>query len=148
MGWFAGGKTIIPAEAGATFSLRLVANQDADEIAELFTTFVLDIAPETVTTTVGIRSGSNPALTPFDSSEIAAAMRAYAVGWGEEAVRSRAGGSLPIIATFQQELDAPFVLMPFGLDDNRHAPDEHFLLSHLRRGVKTAVYYCHFLAEV
>ncbi|MCA9971220.1 MAG: dipeptidase [Anaerolineales bacterium] len=141
------GKTIIPAEASAAFSLRLVANQDAEEIGELFTAYVLDLAPDTVHVSVDVRSGSNAAVTPFDSAEIMAAVRAYTLGWGVEPVRSRMGGSLPIIATLQQALGAPFVLMPFGLDDNRHAPDEHFHLAHLRRGVKTAVYFYHFLAE-
>lgn len=142
-----GDKTIIPAEAGAKISMRLVANQDADEIAELFTEYVTSIAPETVRVQVTIHAGANAAVTPFDSAEIAAAMRAYKVAWGAEAVRSRAGGSLPIVVTLQRELGIPFVLMPFGLDDNRHSPNEHYHLSHFTRGIATAIHYYHYLAE-
>ncbi|MEZ4645608.1 MAG: dipeptidase [Chloroflexota bacterium] len=143
-----GDKTIIPAKACAKVSMRLVANQDADEIAELFTEYVTNLAPDTVHVQVIIHTGANAAVTPFDSSEIAAAMRAYKVAWGAEAVRSRAGGSLPIIATMQQELGIPFVLMPFGLDDNRHAPNEHYHLSHFARGINTAIHYYHYLTEL
>ncbi len=143
-----GDKTIIPAEAGAKISMRLVADQDADEIAELLTSYISNIAPETVHVSVKVIAGANAAVTPFDSMEIAAAMRAYTLGWGAEPVRSRAGGSLPIVATFQQELGAPFVLMPFGLDDNRHSPNEHYLLDHFIRGITTAIHYCHYLAEI
>lgn len=143
-----GDKTIIPAEAGAKISMRLVTNQDADEIAELFTAHVLNSMPETVRVSVQVGAGANAAVTPFDSMEIAAAVRAYSLAWGAEPVRSRAGGSLPIIATFQQELGIPFVLMPFGLDDNRHSPNEHYHLSHFSRGIETAVHYYHYLAEI
>ncbi len=142
-----GDKTIIPATATAKVSMRLVANQDADEIAELFTAHILNEAPETVRVAVKVTSGCNAAITPFDSLEIAAAVRAYTLGWGAEPVRSRAGGSLPILATFQQELGVPFVLMPFGLDDNRHSPNEHYRLDHFSRGIATAVHYYHYLAE-
>lgn len=143
-----GGKTIIPAEAGAKVSLRLVANQDADEVAELFTEYVTSLAPDTVRVYVTIHAAANAAVTPFDSAEIAAAMRAYNIAWGAKAVRSRIGGSLPIIVTFQQILGIPFVLMPFGLDDNRHSPNEHYHLSHFYRGIDTAIHYYYYLAEV
>jgi acetylornithine deacetylase/succinyl-diaminopimelate desuccinylase-like protein len=143
-----GDKTIISAEATAKISMRLVAEQDAEEIAELFAAHILDIAPETVHVSVRVVAGANAAITPFDSMEIAAAMRAYTLGWGVEPVRSRVGGSLPIVATLQQLLDAPFVLMPFGLDDNRHGPNEHYLLEHFSRGIATAVHYYQYLAEI
>ncbi len=141
-----GFKTIIPAEAGAKISMRLVENQDAEKIARQFTQFVKQLAPPTVKVEVTVQAGANAAVTPYDSAGIQAAFQAYEAGWGARPLLSRGGGSLPIVDTFQQLLGAPFVLMPFGLDDNRHSPNEHYHLSHLQKGMATAVYFYHYLA--
>ena len=142
-----GSKTVLPAEAGAKITMRLVAQQDPAHIAQLFQEYVLSLAPPTVTVKVTAGAGSAAAVTPYDSPQIEAAFRAYEVGWGAKPLLSRAGGSLPIIAAFQRELDIPFVLMPFGLDDNRHSPNEHYHLSHFYKGIETAVHYYLFLGE-
>ncbi|MCP5099250.1 MAG: dipeptidase [Chloroflexi bacterium] len=142
-----GFKTIIPATAGAKVSMRLVENQDAAKIGEQFMTFVKTLVSNAVHVSVTLQAGADAAVTPFDSKEIKAAIRAYEVGWQATPVLSRGGGSLPIVATFQQELNVPFVLMPFGLDDNRHSPNEHYHLDHFYKGIDTAVYYYHFLAN-
>ena len=147
-GGFAGEgfKTIIPAEAGAKISMRLVENQDAEKIALQLVQFVEQLAPSTVTVEVMVQAGANAAVTPYNSASIQAAFRAYEMGWGATPLLSRGGGSLPIVATFQKLLGTPFVLMPFGLDDNRHSPNEHYHLSHLEKGIVTAVYFYHYLA--
>ncbi len=147
-GGFAGEgfKTIIPAEAGAKISMRLVENQDADKIADQFTRFIEQLTPPTVQVAVTVQAGADAAVTPYDSLGIQAAFRAYEDGWGAAPLLSRGGGSLPIVATFQKLLGAPFVLMPFGLDDNRHSPNEHYHLAHLEKGMVTAVYFYHHLA--
>jgi acetylornithine deacetylase/succinyl-diaminopimelate desuccinylase-like protein len=142
-----GFRTIIPAAAGAKVSMRLVAAQDARKIGQQFIDFIHHMAPDTVQVEVTILSGSNAAVTPYDSPGIQAAIKAYEVAWGATPVLSRGGGSLPIIATFQQILGTPFVLMPFGLDDNRHSPNEHYLLQHFYKGMETAVHFYHYLAE-
>lgn len=141
-----GFKTIIPAEAGAKISMRLVENQDAGKIAAQLTNFIKQLSPPTVTVEVTVQAGADAACTPYDSVAIQAAFRAYEDGWGATPLLSRGGGSLPIVATFQKLLGAPFVLMPFGLDDNRHSPNEHYQLSHLEKGMVTAVYFYHYLA--
>ncbi|MAT99964.1 MAG: peptidase M20 [Anaerolineaceae bacterium] len=148
-GGFAGEgfKTIIPAEAGAKISMRLVENQDADKIAQQLTQFVGQLTPPTVTVEVTVQAGADAAVTPYDSAGIQAAFRAYEDGWEATPLLSRGGGSLPIVATFQKLLGAPFVLMPFGLDDNRHSPNEHYHLTHLEKGIVTAVYFYHHLAS-
>lgn len=147
-GGFAGEgfKTIIPAEAGAKISMRLVENQDAEKIAAQLTQFVEQLAPPTVNVNVMVQAGAAAAVTPYDSVAIQAAFRAYEDGWGATPLLSRGGGSLPIVATFQKLLGTPFVLMPFGLDDNRHSPNEHYHLAHLEKGMVTAVYFYHHLA--
>ena len=142
-----GFKTIIPAEAGAKISMRLVENQDAIKISQQFVDFVHELAPDTVQVKVNVQAGADAAVTPFDSPFIQAAMQAYEAGWGAKPVLSRGGGSLPIVATFQRDLDVPFVLMPFGLDDNRHSPNEHYRLDHFDKGLDTAVYFYNLLAK-
>ena len=143
-----GFKTIIPAAAGAKISMRLVENQDANKIAQQFVAFVKSFAPDTVQVSVTVQAGADAAVTPYESPYIRAAMRAYEVGWGATPVLSRGGGSLPIVATFQRELGTPLVMMPFGLDDNRHSPNEHYRLEHFDKGLDTAVYFYHFLSEI
>lgn len=147
-GGFAGEgfKTIIPAEAGAKISMRLVENQDAAKVSVQFAEFVKRLAPPTVTVEVDVQAGADAAVTAYESSAIQAAFKAYEDGWGATPVLSRGGGSLPIVATFQKLLGTPFVLMPFGLDDNRHSPNEHYHLTHLEKGIVTAVYFYHYLA--
>jgi len=142
-----GFKTIIPAEAGAKISMRLVENQDAVKITQQFITFIESLAPSTVRLSIDIQAGANAAVTPHDSPYLQAATRAYEAGWNATPVLSRGGGSLPIVAILQYELDVPFALMPFGLDDNRHSPNEHYRLDHFEKGLKTAVYFYHFLVQ-
>lgn len=142
-----GFKTIIPAEAGAKISMRLVENQDAQKISGQFVTYVKSLVPDTVQASITVQAGADAAVTPYESSFIEAAMRAYETAWGATPVLSRGGGSLPIVATFQRELHAPFVLMPFGLDDNRHSPNEHYRLDHFEKGLDTAVTFYTYLSE-
>jgi acetylornithine deacetylase/succinyl-diaminopimelate desuccinylase-like protein len=141
-----GGKTIIPAHAGAKISMRLVPNQNPEKIAQNFRDYVLKITPKGVSVEViQINTGGWPAITPLDSREMRAAAAAYEAAWGTAPVYTREGGSIPIVATFQNELGAPVVLMGFGLDDNVHAPNEHFRLDHFHKGIDTVIHYYHNL---
>ncbi len=142
-----GGKTIIPAEAGAKISMRLVPDQDPDEIARLFTDYVKQLAGDKVQIEVIQHTGGWWAITPIDSLEMQAAARAYEAVWGVPPVFTREGGSIPIVATFQRELGTPVVLMGFGLDDNVHSPNEHFRVDHFYKGIDTVIHYYHYLAE-
>ncbi len=141
-----GGKTIIPAEAGAKISMRLVPDQDPDEIARLFADYVKKLAGNHVQVEVIQHHGAWPAITPIHSPEMTAASKAYETVWGVPPVFTREGGSIPIVATFQQELGIPVVLMCFGLDDNVHSPNEHFKLDHFIKGIDTAIHYFYNLA--
>jgi acetylornithine deacetylase/succinyl-diaminopimelate desuccinylase-like protein len=141
-----GGKTIIPAAAGAKVSMRLVPDQDPDDIAALFERHVRSVAGSRVQVEVKNLHGGWWAITPIDSAEMKAAARAYEATWGVKPVFTREGGSIPIVATFQKELGAPAVLMGFGLDDNVHSPNEHFRLAHFYRGIDTVIHYYYNLA--
>ena len=142
-----GGKTIIPAEAGAKISMRLVPDQDPDRIANLFENYVRELAGSHVDLEVNNLVGAWPAITPIDSPEMKAAEQAYSEAWGVAPVFTREGGSIPIVAVFQNELNAPVVLMGFGLDDNVHSPNENFRLDHFYKGIDTIINYLYALGE-
>jgi acetylornithine deacetylase/succinyl-diaminopimelate desuccinylase-like protein len=138
-----GVKTIIPAQVGAKISLRLVPDQNPAEIVALVTDYIQCITPAGIEVELTPQEGAPAAITPYDSPAMQAARQACLQSWGVEAAISRLGGSLPVVATFQQELGAPFVLLPLGLDDNRHSPNEHYRLDYLWRGIQTVVhFYC------
>lgn len=141
-----GSKTVIPAMAGAKVSMRLVADQDPQEIAELFSAYIRQIAPPSVEVEIIQHVGGWPAITPIDAPVMQAAKKAYEATWGVPPVFKREGGSIPIVATFQNKLHAPVVLMGFGLDDNVHSPNEHFSLDHFYMGIDTIIHYYHYLA--
>lgn len=134
-----GVKTIIPAAAGAKITLRLVPHQDPNEIAHLFREYVERLAPKQVKVEVFYHSGSWPALLPINSPEIQAAARAIEETWGKKPVFALGGGSLPVVSAFQRHLAVPFVLLPLGLDDNRHSPNEHLGLEYFEKGIETAI---------
>jgi acetylornithine deacetylase/succinyl-diaminopimelate desuccinylase-like protein len=137
-----GSKTIIPARALAKVSCRLVPDQDPDEIYHLVRDHVLALAPETVAVEVRLLTGGRPALIKRDVPAMTAAAAAYKAGFGAEPVFARAGGSIPVVAVFQQVLGTPVILMGFGLpDDGVHAPNEKFTLENLRKGIQTAIHF-------
>ncbi len=142
-----GVKTIIPAEAGAKISMRLVPNQDPEEIIRLFTEHIQRITPSQVEVEIFSRATCSPALMPVDSPAVYAAEKAYEKTWGVPPVFILGGGSLPVVAAFQRLLGVPFVLMPLGLDDNRHAPNEHIRLGYFYKGIETAMRYYYYLGE-
>ena len=144
-----GPKTIIPAAAGAKLSSRLVANQDPQQIFELIRDFIASIAPATVNVEVRLITTGLPALIPMDLPEMQAAARAYARGWGNEAIFTRGGGSIPVVADFVDLLQVPVVMMGYGLDDDGlHAPNESYSLEMFMRGIETAIVYMDELAAL
>ncbi|MDM8532713.1 dipeptidase [Anaerolineales bacterium HSG25] len=143
-----GQKTVITAEATAKVSMRLVPNQNAETIAELFTKYIHDIAPPTMTTTVTKLSAENGAVIDMTGPAIEAASKAYEFGFGKAPVFSREGGSLPIVTNLVEVLDVPVVMMGFGLpDDDIHAPNEKFHLPNFYNGINTAIYFYDLFAQ-
>jgi acetylornithine deacetylase/succinyl-diaminopimelate desuccinylase-like protein len=131
-----GAKTVIPAVAMAKVSMRLVPNQDPDTIAQLFEDYVKKIAPKTVDVKVTRMHGGKPWMTDFDNKFVQAAGRAIQKGFGKEPVFNREGGSIPVVATFQEILGLPSVLFGVGLpDENAHAPNEKLDLGNFHGGI-------------
>jgi len=138
-----GAKTVIPAVAMAKISMRLVPDQDPDKIAQLFEEYVKKVAPKSVELKVTRMHGGKPWMTDFDNPYVQAAGRAIKTGFGQEPLFIREGGSIPVVATFQEILGLPSVLFGIGLpDENAHAPNEHLDLSNFYNGVlASAVLY-------
>jgi acetylornithine deacetylase/succinyl-diaminopimelate desuccinylase-like protein len=131
-----GAKTVIPAVAMAKVSMRLVPDQDPDKIAELFQKYVEQIAPPTVEVKVTRMHGGKPWITEYDNPFVQAAGRAIEQGFGKAPVFCREGGSIPVVSTFQEELQVPAVLFGVGLpDENAHAPNEKLDLSNFHNGI-------------
>jgi acetylornithine deacetylase/succinyl-diaminopimelate desuccinylase-like protein len=133
-----GSKTIIPAHAHAKVSCRLVAAQDPDRIFEAFRSYVEEIAPPGVTTTVQYLGGGRPSLTPMDHPATRAAARAIEATFGRAPVYIREGGSIPVCASFATILGLPVVLLGFTPpDDNAHAPNESMDLRNYETAIRT-----------
>ena len=131
-----GAKTVIPAVAMAKVSMRLVPNQDPDKIAQLFEDYVKKVAPKTVDVKVTRMHGGKPWMTDFDNRFVQAAGRAIEKGFGKTPVFNREGGSIPVVATFQEILGLPSVLFGVGLpDENAHAPNEKLDLGNFHGGI-------------
>lgn len=139
-------KTVLPAEAHAKITCRLVPDQDPQEISELIQQHIQAHTPPGVTVTTTLFDQGKPFVTPFDHPAIQAAGRAYQKAYGVEPAYTRMGGSIPIVETFGTLLDIPVVLMGFGLpEENFHAPNEHFHLENFDKGLVTL---CHYWFEL
>ncbi|MEO5895687.1 MAG: dipeptidase [Vicinamibacterales bacterium] len=136
-----GAKTVIPAVAMAKVSMRLVPDQDPDRIAELFEAYIKKVAPKSVEAKVTRMHGGKPWMTEFDNPFVQAAGRAIEKGFGKAPVFNREGGSIPVVATFQEILGLPSVLFGVGLpDENAHAPNEKLDLQNFQGGVIASAY--------
>lgn len=143
-----GKKTVLPARAAAKVSMRLVPDQDPAEIAELFSRYVRSLAPDTVTVEVRTLGLARPSVIDFRAPAVQAMARALQAAFGAAPAFMRGGGTLPIIADFQDLLAAPVILTGFGLpDDNVHAPNEHIHLPNFFRGIECLIHYYSLLAE-
>lgn len=137
-----GAKTVLPAEAHAKISMRLVPDQQSEKIAKLFEQQIKKIAPPTVKVTVRNLHGGEPAITPIDSPGVRAAVAALEKGFGKKPLYQREGGSIPIVVQFKQILGLDTVLLGFGLpDENAHAPDEFLNLDNFFGGIKTSIHF-------
>lgn len=141
-----GAKTVLPSEAHAKVSMRLVPNQKCDKIAELFKKHIMKIAPKGVRVKVTPHHGGNGFLIPISSPAYKAASRAIGEVWGVEPVPSRGGGSIPILADLQEILGVDPLLMGFGLErDTIHSPNESYLLSQFEKGLESiALFYSYY----
>ena len=132
-----GPKTIVPSQAGAKITCRLVPEQRPEAIAERVAAAIETAAPPAVRVRVTRDSGSNPVVTPTDHPGVRAAARAMREVFGAEPLLTRAGGSIPPVEMFSRKLGMPTVLVGVGLPDDRiHAPNEKFDLPQFHAGIR------------
>jgi len=144
-----GSKTVIPAHAMAKISMRLVPDQDPQEVHQQLLRYLEQNAPETIRWEVipmasGAASISDPRLPAAQ-----ALARALEQVWGKPAVYKREGGSVPVVGDMQQILSVESVLTGFGLpDDNLHAPNEKLHLPTWYLGIDALIHFFYNLKEL
>ncbi|MCF7823216.1 MAG: dipeptidase [Candidatus Marinimicrobia bacterium] len=137
-----GAKTVIPAEAHAKVSMRLVANQDPDDISRKFIAYVNSLVPESMKAEINAMHGGFGYVTDLDNPGLQAGVRALKKAFGKEVDFLREGGSIPIVKVFADIIKAPVLLMGYGLpDENAHAPNENFSLTNFHKGIESIVYF-------
>ena len=141
-----GAKTVLPSEAHAKISMRLVPNQLSSEITRLFAEHFKAIAPACVKVEVKECEGGDGFLIPISSDAYKAASRAIAEVYGIEPVPSRGGGSIAVLAEVQKILGIDPLLMGFGLErDTIHSPNESYLLKQFFGGMESiALFYRYY----
>ena len=143
-----GAKTVLPSKANAKVSMRLVPDQNPKEIAQLFKKHVESLAPDTVDITVSEHHGGFASVTDLDFYGLKAGAKAFEDIYDTEALFSREGGSIPIVADFKRVLGVESILMGFGLTSNAiHSPNENFSIKDFHRGIKTSARFMELLPE-
>jgi len=143
-----GAKTVIPARALAKLSMRLVADQRPDEATAQLQKAVAAACPKGVSAEYKPIHSAPPSLVNPDNRFIHAAAEAMRQVFGKETVYIRSGGSIPIVAAFDEFLGIPSVMMGFGLpDDNLHAPNEKLHLPNFFRGIEAVARYLEILGN-
>jgi acetylornithine deacetylase/succinyl-diaminopimelate desuccinylase-like protein len=131
-----GAKTVIPAEATAKVSMRLVPNQKLKTVERLLATAVKRLAPKHVTATVRFLHGADPAQIKLDHPAFKLLDQAFKQVTGRGTVPARAGGSIPVVPALGAA-GAPVILTGIGLPDDRlHAPNEKLELQQLWDGIE------------
>ena len=144
-----GAKTVLPATAHAKVSCRLVANQTSEEIEGKLRAHVMANLPPGVTAKVELHHGAPAFLADRSVPTLVAATRALKTVWGVEPVFMRAGGSIPVVASFKTELGLDSILMGFGLaDDRAHSPNEKFSITSFYQGIEASAQFLLELAKL
>lgn len=143
-----GAKTVLPSKAYAKISTRLVPNQDYKTIEKLFVKYFESIAPKSVHVKVEYLHGGPSYVCPIDLPAYKAAEKALKEVYGKDPVPVRSGGSIPIIATFEEILGIKSVLIGFGLgSDAIHSPNENFPLEQFYNGIRTIPLFYQYFSE-
>jgi acetylornithine deacetylase/succinyl-diaminopimelate desuccinylase-like protein len=135
-----GPKTIIPSEAGAKISMRLVPNQNSEDIAQKFEKYIRTITPKGVEVSTELLSTGEPILMNTNSHFFKTCEKAYKKIFGNKPIYALSGGSIPVTAVLKNTLDMDSILMGYGLpDDGLHSPNEKLSLNMFEKGIKTNI---------
>jgi acetylornithine deacetylase/succinyl-diaminopimelate desuccinylase-like protein len=143
-----GAKTVIPGQAMAKVSFRLVGAQNPQKIRDSFRAYVKSKLPVDCRVEFG-NFGSAPAIElPFDNPALAKARAALSQEWGKKAVTIGEGGSIPIVGDFKRVLGMDTIMVGFALDDDRvHSPNEKYDLTSFHKGTRSWARILAALAE-
>ena len=143
-----GAKTVIPARASAKVSMRLVPNQDADDILKKYTDYVKKLTPKGIQLNIKVHSKGPACVVNTDNPYARASVEAMHEVFGKDTVYIRSGGSIPIVTQFDKDLKIPSIMMGMGLpDDNLHAPNEKFHIPNFYRGIESIIRFFQILGE-
>jgi acetylornithine deacetylase/succinyl-diaminopimelate desuccinylase-like protein len=143
-----GAKTVIPAKASAKISMRLVPNQNPDDILRKYTDFVTSLTPKGISVKIKVHSKGPAIVVGTKNKFVKASTEAMHEVFGKDTVYIRSGGSIPIVAQFANDLKIPSVMMGFGLpDDNLHAPNEKFHIPNFYRGIESLARFFEILGN-
>lgn len=143
-----GMKTVLPSKASAKISMRLVADQNPDDVHEQLVKYMETHANPGVTWEVDYMSSSPAAISDINSPAIQSLVKAMETVWGKRAIFNRGGGTIPVVAYMQQILGVESVLTGFSLnDDNIHSPNERLHLDTWYRGIDALIHFIYNLAE-
>ena len=143
-----GSKTVLPAKAMAKISMRLVPDQNPDEVYQQFMRYLEGNAPPTIRWELEDLNQGDAAITDRNMPGVVALSQAMEATWGKKPVYKREGGSVPVVAQMQKILGIESVLTGFGLpDDNLHAPNEKIHLPTFYNGIDTFIRYLDILGE-
>jgi acetylornithine deacetylase/succinyl-diaminopimelate desuccinylase-like protein len=137
-----GSKTVLPAYAMAKVSMRLVPDQDPEEIRQAMAKYIEERLPDTMRYELLVHAGNPASITDLNTPGVKALAKALETVWGIRPVYKREGGSIPVVGHMKQILDAESVLTGFGLpDDNIHAPNERLNLQNWYRGIDSLIHF-------
>lgn len=143
-----GFKTVLPGDAMAKVSFRLVAGQDPVHIRQAFCAHVRDRLPPDCTVTFTPCGGSVASVVPDDTFGLQSALRALGDEWGTPAVTIGCGGSIPVAADMQRILGMSALLVGFALDDDRvHSPNEKYDLTSFHKGIRSWIRILHAMGK-
>ncbi|MCB1412928.1 MAG: M20/M25/M40 family metallo-hydrolase [Xanthobacteraceae bacterium] len=143
-----GSKTVIPSQASAKVSFRLVEGQDPAKVRAAFRAYVTERLPGDCKVEFIDHSGAPAVSLDWGMKPLAAAQAALTAEWGREAQLIGSGGSIPVVGDFKRVLGLDTVLVGFGLDDdNIHSPNEKYDLKSFHKGIRSWARILAALAE-
>jgi len=144
-----GAKTVLPSKAWAKISMRLVPNQKSKKVDKLFEDHFKSLAPAGIKVKVTSLHGGEGYVSPIDTPGFMAASKAIEEVFGKKPIPTRSGGSIPIVADFEEVLGIKSILLGFGLDsDAIHSPNENYPVSHFYKGIETIPLFYKYFCEL
>ncbi len=141
-----GSKTVLPARAMAKISMRLVPDQDPEEVRQQMIAYLEANVPSTVRWEMKVHATGYSSITDRNHPAVVAMGKALEESWGKRPYFKREGGSIPVVATMQQHLGIESILTGFSLpEDNLHAPNERLHIPTLMRGIGSLARLFHFI---